>query len=985
MLGGDGRRHELSQVLAEEFAAIVENPKAVDAYGIDAPLDDALKTAADEARMLERWPKRQAAAVERSRRRLLYNAAHGFDLSALCLSGGGIRSASFALGVIQCLADKKLLAEFNYLSTVSGGGYIGSWLSAWLKWEQNADEVIGQLRQQRKDPDAEPQPIQHLRQYSAYLTPKSGLFSGDLWAPIAIIIRNLLLNWLILLPVIAAPVIAIKLTAALIHTAPLSCNAIVILIGLACFFLGGLSFRYKLKRLYLVRRKNLPAHEDSRFIWRCLFPAVVAGLCFTWLAELVPPPTGPIARVASSVTVPGWPSIVVIALLVYALVWVSLCKIIRRRRAVDQIAWLVSAIAWGSLIWLGIYLYGKLATGGSDDIVALGSLCIKVTKDCAASTIAQPIGIDRQLLLVILGMPWFLVSILLAQTVYTLISSYSSASDFEREWLGRAGGWYMLIGLGWIGFAVVALLGPALYYHPDVLIANGPTWFTSLGAVSGAITAFLGNSRLTQASGPAKGWPAITSNIAIAIAGPIFAVILLILLSVLFDTVALGVHFDKAVFFSAGSSSSEYWPNWRWSGGVALVLIAIAVTADFFVNVNRFSLHAVYRNRLIRAYLGIRTGRKPDGFTGFDLKDNIKLTEIWSDARPRGKDWRPYHVLNMTLNLASTKNLAWQQRKAMSFIASPKYCGAADLGYRRTEEYGDPSGGISLGTAMAISGAAVSSNMGYYTSPSISFLLTLLNVRLGWWLGNPGSAGDYLPRSQRWIKQILSGRSKRRLAPYTQDAPWFSILPLLTELLARTNEDSAYVYLSDGGHFEDLGIYEMVRRRCKWIIVCDGDEDAERNFEDLGNAVRKVWIDLGVRIRFTDSPLLQADKDTKPAQVPYFALGTIDYVSDLGVPEKDRQGHILYIKPVVRGDEDAGDVIAYWRLNPEFPDQSTADQWFDEPQLEAYRALGYLSICRIIEASGMATTALSGFETLFDGLDNVDATTMKPKSKPGDT
>src|SRR5262249_20412119 len=152
---------------------------------------------------------------------------------------------------------------------------------------------------------------------------------------------------------------------------------------------------------------------------------------------------------------------------------------------------------------------------------------------------------------------------------------------------------------------------------------------------------------------------------------------------------------------------------------------------------------------LIRAFLGgaRAPGRRPEGFTGFDWDDEIPVSQLWQPRRdpPTEKDWRPFHVIKMTPNLASTKNLAWQKRKGASFTVTPRHCGSAELevrgSYRKTKDYGDPDGGIRLGTAMAISGAAVSPNMGYHSSPSIAFLLTLFNVRLGWWLGNPGNAG----------------------------------------------------------------------------------------------------------------------------------------------------------------------------------------------------------------------------------------------------
>jgi hypothetical protein len=402
--------------------------------------------------------------------------------------------------------------------------------------------------------------------------------------------------------------------------------------------------------------------------------------------------------------------------------------------------------------------------------------------------------------------------------------------------------------------------------------------------------------------------------------------------------------------------------------------------------VNRFSLHTLYRNRLIRAFLGGARAsdpdRQPDGFTGFDWNDNFRVSSLWGPGPPTGRRWRPFHVINMTLNIASSSRLAWQQRKGESFTVTPKFCGSADLGYRPTGEYGGPDGGITLGTAMAISGAAVSPNMGYHSSPSIAFLLTLFNVRLGWWLGNPGAAGSFLPRWrwQRVLKQRMT-RPDRPLAPYAQEAPWFAAGSLLAELFGLTSENSAYVYVSDGGHFENLGLYEMVRRRRRWIIVSDGAQDLGRGYEDLGNAARKIWLDLGARIRFPVSPLLEATRGTIPAELPYFALGTIEYISN-GAPDGPTPtGNILYIKPAVRGDEGAAEFIAYQRMHPDFPYQSTANQWFDEPQLEAYRALGHHIMASLVDACDTRPTS---FEQLFDQLAHLDPTTFTQRLREVD-
>ena len=129
--------------------------------------------------------------------------AESTPLSALCISGGGIRSATFGLGALQGLAEQRVLAQFDYLSTVSGGGYIGSWLTAWIHRAGSIEPVLPLLRRDAA-PAAPggPDPIQHLREYNSYMSPKGGAFSTDIWTLIATVLRNILLNWMVLVPVL---------------------------------------------------------------------------------------------------------------------------------------------------------------------------------------------------------------------------------------------------------------------------------------------------------------------------------------------------------------------------------------------------------------------------------------------------------------------------------------------------------------------------------------------------------------------------------------------------------------------------------------------------------------------------------------------------------------------------------------------------------------------------------------------------------------
>jgi hypothetical protein len=175
-------------------------------------------------------------------------------------------------------------------------------------------------------------------------------------------------------------------------------------------------------------------------------------------------------------------------------------------------------------------------------------------------------------------------------------------------------------------------------------------------------------------------------------------------------------------------------------------------------------------------------------------------------------------------------------------------------------------------------------------------------------------------------------------------------VPLIEETFGLTTDDRPYVYLSDGGHFENLGIYEMVRRRCRYIISIDAGADPDYGFEDLGNAQRKIAIDLGVPIRFYG--LTKLKKRPKKGDIgphhPYHAVGVIDYPT---ADHRDsKPGYILYIKAGYHGVEGPG-ICSYAIANPTFPHQSTGDQWFSESQFESYRALGFFIADQLFTAT----------------------------------
>src|SRR5262249_23715931 len=155
-------------------------------------------------------------------------------------------------------------------------------------------------------------------------------------------------------------------------------------------------------------------------------------------------------------------------------------------------------------------------------------------------------------------------------------------------------------------------------------------------------------------------------------------------------------------------------------------------------------------------------------------------------------------------------------------------------GFVPTFNYAFPDGGINIAVAVSISGAAASPNWGYHTNPATAFLMTMFDVRLGWWICNPRMLTDLAGAGL-----LVEGHPTDRASP--RFAPW----QLTKELLGMTGDNSNYVYLSDGGHFDNMGLYELVRRRCHRILICDAEEDGNYVFEGLGMAIRRCRIDFG--------------------------------------------------------------------------------------------------------------------------------------------
>lgn len=335
---------------------------------------------------------------------------------------------------------------------------------------------------------------------------------------------------------------------------------------------------------------------------------------------------------------------------------------------------------------------------------------------------------------------------------------------------------------------------------------------------------------------------------------------------------------------------------------IYLMFASVVGAIAFFINVNSTSLNSFYRDRLQDAYL-FNFPRDPTAGTRERLSINrgLRLTQLDNSG--------PYHIINAAVNIQRSKfNL--RGRNADFFVFSRLFVGGEITGYCPTRDIEQSDSKLDLATATAISGAAVAPNQGVSTKNyTLRFFMALVNARLGYWLVNP--------------RKLAQGtRVTQNVSPY-----YFFL-----ELIGALDEEKRRIYLSDGGHIENLGVYQLLRRRCKFIVVCDAEWDPKREFHGLSHAMRLAYIDLGVMININLTDL----RINNGRSLAHCAIGQIDYGNG-------QLGTLLYIKPSITGNESEY-IYEYLAKNSTFPHETTTDQFFTEPQFEAYRALGYHSV-----------------------------------------
>ncbi len=828
----------------------------------------------------------------------------------IALSGGGVRSATFSLGVLQALARLKLLRHVAYLSTVSGGGYIGGFLGR-LFLRDLKRIAPAECERARSEPagyrpiyaveeilkNSRSRPIAFLRRNGRYLAPAG---SGDLLTAVAVLLRN----WISVLVLMGT-------------------------LALALFaLLAGVRYL-----AWSVDFANPSSGWPSPLYWPALGLLVLFAVPLGWSYWLTPAP-----RRASRWYLRWAAPLLLAGVLLGWTIWGQVPE-----------GWLNRVRILGVLPLLAMAYYGIVGAG----IRLRSTLSARGTAEGQEIEDSDRISEMRSVLSILL-------KVVLAAVAFVL-----------TVWLVDSAGWMMYrMALG--DFEVAAAV------------------YSGIAAL--ALLARKGAMVLTL-RGPKEGRPPVSVNVLAHLVAFLVAVAILALISAI----------SHAVIWESFDATRG--PRSWITPLIAIFLSALVLSilmGRVWPFVNRSTLHPLYEARLRRAYLGASNPVRI-------LKDTEQppVTRVHPDDGVEFEDYHPerqgapIHILNVTVNqtVGSRSPLQHKDRKGMGLAIGPA---GVSLGRSHHALWDDeiaeeglfarlrsflvtrkdrekvfrvfsvPASPeeLDLGHWISISGAAFSTGLGYRTSLGLSLLAGLFNIRLGYWW-NSGIDPDSRYGAAR-PSPIQRGLSLLGATFPVQAA-------FLGEWFARFRGVAAkHWYLSDGGHFDNTGAYELIRRRLPLIIVCDNEQDEGYQFSGLANLVRKARTDFGAEIAFLsgddlahlarDERLLKwlgpleslrrghwaeepvADPRTGRRRVAidepqlrqyslaHAALARISYADEAG-EEGAQPRWLLYIKPTLVGDEPV-DVLNYHNDNPRFPQEPTSDQFFGEAQWESYRRLG---------------------------------------------
>lgn len=809
-----------------------------------------------------------------ARRRQHQGISSDAPLVGVALSGGGIRSATFCLGLFQALARQKAIRRIDLLSTVSGGGYFGAFLgTAFTRPGASADKVEDELANNHS------WSVEWLRENGRFLSPNG---SGDNWVTAAVALRN----WFTLQ---------------------------LVLLTFSFFFLG----------LGNLIRADLATEVFTQDWWgkiELFFWEHPAGNL--WLSPWTVLPVIPFVLILVPTGLFYWSTqfgVIMASARAITAVFCRSCRGITHAEFASRAqSTLTHGFAMGFTAMVGLAIFALMDSVG--------------------------------------------------QTVYLRWSI-----DFAFPSL-----WTMLTGAGFGLFAFAAKL--VVYLEP--LLGRKGTRITSDVIALGAALIWL----------------------------------FLILLSL--SVIAAGFAWQWRSVFNEFGGFARMSGGWPLMVAVGICFIVSWIFSRAFGFVNLSSMQQMYAARLSRAYLGA-TNPERRAHANHSMTDLIPGDELPLDEYCPHRQGGPLHLINVTVNEtvsgktqigrrdrkgfamaigpcglsvgATTHSLwapartetprsnlhaLWEERKrAIIPIPSDKESTyhpfaaeiSADVSSQASADGGMPRiEALSLGRWVSISGAAFTTGIGSRTQFGLSLLLGLANVRLGYWWDSGTHPGQRRRGAKPNLMEVASSLISRVLPVQTC---------LVSECFARFHgANRRHWYLSDGGHFENTGCYELIRRRVPLIICSDGGQDPRFQFDDLANLVRKARIDFGAEIQIVqragadvtadpdikfpmprleeivhpelldvigtpedfEPPAKNADDEGEPAPVRsqrYALLARVHYL------DTNTFSWLLIIKPTLTGSE-AMDVLQYQRTHPLFPQEPTSDQYFDEAQWESYRKLG---------------------------------------------
>ncbi len=810
--------------------------------------------------------------IEAERTRLKVAAAD--ELTGLAFSGGGIRSASFALGAVEALANRGLLNQFHYLSTVSGGSYLGAAIT-WLRRYDYGDAGLRQLGLRRDTGARGTASVAAANKVAAEKSVEGAMHqiaapavpAAEAAGPCPPLRDGSWLAYLrqhgnYLLPSSISP---LALAGIALRGA---------VVSVAVYFATLLVALGALLNLGVLSGQDSPSHRRWQ-IGDEIF------LTLSWDVESL--------------------------LLIFVAFFLVGCLAVSSATLVASFGWR-GRFGWGTHVKGDSLQFAQAVIVGVLFVAAVSGIATASTAawlTCSKTGNPCPFQQGATSSLALMGLVG--IGLLVRLLVRRSSDWYYALRVLTQQQVGALLSLIILL-------AILASLPRVFVFMNSWGVSMG-NLLTALGAIGAAVQSFVGRGLKTRSR---------------------FLIQILALVSVGFVTFGLLLLGYTAAMRIGG----------QWWMLAAILLVAVLVASA--TNLNLFNLGRMYRDRLMETFQPGATALNGNCWERADEADTADLHVLWppyDDLAPR-----LLPLINCSAVLGDAASDKFRNRGSDSFTLSPVYSGCDATGWVKTAQFADQH--MSLATAVATSGAAVNPHAagggrGITRDRLVSSLMFLFQVRLGCWVLNPAlhAAPD---------DPHLPGPFWRAWTALFKQRPNFIVPGIWSGLLGRgMNERAPYIELTDGGHFDNTGIYELLRRRCALIMLIQGSADPAFEMEDIGNAIEKARVDFGVEITFRSQWCLDQIRPTRKSAATGLLFADRGFaIADIEYPEANvRPGVLVYVQATrLRGactdrpDQARTtrpavheDVISYAIREPDFPNETTLDQFFNESQLEAYR------------------------------------------------